>query len=331
MMISASISVPAHTITEDTKPPKPLDTVTLAARVVEKTLKNSHYKVIGACTWEKSGFPPVPYEALAIEQYLPDLVVTVSNNPGENPWVEAGLAFENEADLKAFEAAFSEAMGIPTAFDYGSGSNQQTPMHLNDDRSRVVHVIGSPTSLYSPPEITHQPETSFGKPYYSSHADAYNDRMQISEIAYMVKHPELLIDHEIGTSLHSWGPEIPRLMHVTQPSRFRASVVTAMHAADIVTNKGFGHVRQATTNSCGPNCVVANVIFEPKSEHVIWQEVYPINRNIRPGDPNDFGIKDDKKGHGNYVFVVWRKYRGCVKQQDKYLKGLPKVGKPQKR
>jgi len=318
---------------ESTKPLHPLTTATLAARVIGKTIKNSHYRIIGSCLWLKKGMPPKIEPGPAVEQFIPDLVVTVSNNPGENPWVEAGVAFENKAALTGYQAVFRQVMHMP--FDYGNGSGQQGGGHLNETRARVVHVIGSPSSLYRLPKLTHQPETTFGKPYYSTHADAVIDRTESAEIVYMLTHPNLLLNHEIGSVTHSWGPEIPRLMRVIQPSRFRASVVSAMHALDIVTNEGM-HVKLPTSNQCGPNCVVANVIFEPKQksiadQQVLWQEVYPNNRMIFPGDPNEFGVEDDAKGHGNYVFVVWRKYRGCVKQQGKLMSGIPNVGRPNKR
>ena len=123
-------------------------------------------------------------------------------------------------------------------------------------------------------------------------------------------------------------------MRVTQPSRFRASVVAAMHAADIVTNTNGLHVAQYTTNQCGRHCVVSNVVYDPNHKKVIWQEVYPNNRNINPGDSSDFGEADDKAGRGNYVFVIWRKYRGCVKPTNpsyRLVFASPRVGKPEKR
>lgn len=311
---------------ESTKPPNRLSSLTLGARVVKKTFQNSHYRIIGSCTWLKHGkVKPVA----AVEQYVPDLVITVSNNPGENPWLEANDLYENALAQKSYQTIFKAAFG--TSFDYGSDSAQQAGQHLNDDRSRVVHVIGSPAGLYNVSGLSHQAETRFGALYYSSHADAVMDRSESAEITYMVSHPNLLIGHDIGSVTHSWGPEIPRLMRVTQPSRFRASVVAAMHAVDIVTNEGGLHVRQATTNRCGHNCVVSNVIYDPKHKKVIWQEVYPNNRNINPGVESDFGAADDIAGNGNYVFVVWRKYRGCVKQQGKYISGFPHVGRPVKR
>jgi integrating conjugative element protein (TIGR03756 family) len=313
---------------ESTKPPEPITSPGIAAAVFKKLDKNSHLKEIGACVWLKKGRPPKIIPGLALSQFLPDLVVTVSNNPGENPWVEANVAYENKPALSVYQSVFKAALGSPLGF--GDGSGQQAAQHMNEDRTRVVSVIGSPANLYRIKGITHTPETTFSKLYYSSLSDAVNERMQVGEIIYLLTHPNLLIGHEIGTNSNFWGHEMPRLMRVTQPSRFRASVVAAMHAVDIVTNEGM-HVKQATSNACGPNCAVANVIFDPKQKGVIWQEVYPLNRNIIPGDPKDFGVADDRKGNGNYVFVVWRKYRGCVKQKAKYLKGVPHVNKTKKR
>lgn len=313
---------------ENVKPPNPINTATLMARVLEKTVQNSHYRVIGACLWAKK-FPPGVETGPAIEQYLPDLVVTVSNRAGSNPWQEVGLVYENQAALKSYQAAFRQTMG--TVFDVGDGSSQSSPQHINEERTRILSVIGSPAGLYRLPKITHKPETRFGKPYYSSLADAVSDRTEYGEIIYMATHPNLLFGHDIGKFSNHWGHESPRLMRVTQPSRFRASVVAAMHAADIVTNKPSLHVVQPTSNSCGPNCVASNVIYDPKHVRVLWQEIYPNNRMIEPGNSSDFGVADDAKGNGNYVFVIWRKYRGCIKHSGKLIQGLPNVGKPQKR
>ncbi|MGQ3887851.1 TIGR03756 family integrating conjugative element protein [Legionella sp. CNM-1927-20] len=316
---------------ESIKPPHPINTFTIATRVLSKTLQNSHYKIIGSCTWAVGKFPPKIIASPAVEQFLPDLIVTVANQPETNPWVEAKALYENPASQALYQRTYKLATGSDLGF--GDDANQITSMHINDERTRVVDVIGSPAGLYRLPYLSHKAETKFGYPYYISEADAVSDRTQIAEIAYMLTHPHLLINHDIGSSTQLWGHEIPRLMRITQPSRFRASVVAAMHAVDIVTNKNSLHVVQGTKNTCGKNCVVANVIFDPKQKNVIWQEVYPRNRNINAAKADDFGIADEKDGNGNYVFVVWRKYRGCVTHRGKYIPSLsfPKVKKPQKR
>lgn len=316
---------------ESIKPPHPISSVTIATKVIGKLFTNSHYKVIGSCTWAVGKFPPKLVPVPAVEQFIPDLIVTVANRPETNPWIEANALFENPASQALYQQTYKLATGSELGF--GNDAGQINSMHIDDERTRIVDVIGSPAGLYRFPYLSHKPETRFGFPYYISEADAVSDRTEIAEIAYMATHPQLLFNHDIGGQGEIWGHEVPRLMRVTQPSRFRASVVAALHAADIVTNKNSLHVTQSTSNSCGQNCVVSNVIYDSKQERAIWQEVYPKNRNINFNDVSDMGIEDEQSGNGNYVFVIWRKYRGCIQHEGKLVRSLsfPKVGQPQKR
>lgn len=316
---------------ESLYPPHPMTSLGIASQVLSKALTYSHYKVIGNCAWVTGRLFSTITITPAIEQFLPDLIVTVANRPETNPWIEVKTLFENPTSQALYQKTYQLATG--SYLDFGDDAGQITSLRLNDARTRVVDVIGSPAALFRLPYLSHRPEIQFGVPYYLSEADAVADRTEIAEIAYMATNPHLLFNHDIGSQSQTWGHEIPRLMRVTHPSRFRASVVAAMHAADIVTNKNSLHVTQSTTNSCGQNCVVANVIFDPKGKQVIWQEVYPKNRKINPAKDSDEGINDEAAGHGNYVFVIWRKYRGCIQHEGKLIRSLsfPKVGQPQKR
>lgn len=110
-----------HLWAENITPPNPLNSVTLSARVLERTFENSHYRIIGSCLWMQ-GFPPRAEPGVAIEQFLPDLVVTVSNQTGANPWKEIALVYENKAALKGYQSTFIATVGLP--FDHGDGSSQ---------------------------------------------------------------------------------------------------------------------------------------------------------------------------------------------------------------
>lgn len=313
---------------ESTKPPKTLNSVQIGLKVGSKIVKNSHFRLKGMCLWLTKKFPPKLETLPATSQFVPDLLVTVSNLPGENPWFEARNLVENKVAMSAYNRIYQSATGFPLGF--GNNSTIVSPAHLNDGQTRIVSVFATPLSSVRFPFIAHKPETAFNALYYSSLSDATMERTQMAELAYMATHPTLLFNHEIGTATNHWGVEIPRMMHITQPSRFRASVVAAMHAADIVTNKKSLHFGRTTKNRCGTDCIVANVTYDPQQKQVIWQEVYPINRNIIPGDPNDFGLLDEQKGNGNYIFVVWRKYTGCVELKGKLISGVG-MGQPQKR
>lgn len=327
-MLALTFMSQASWAIEKTKPEKPLNTITLGIEIAKKLPKNSHPRVHGVCFWLKPGMPPKVKPGPALSQFLPDMVVTVSNNPGENPWVEAGALFENKEMQKGYQHLYQYRTGFPLGF--GNDSMLVSPAHLNEGRSRVVHVYAAPTHYLRFPGISHQQATSLSQGvYYSSLADAVSERSEATELLYLATRPSLLIGHEIGTTSSNWGFEVPRTMHVTQPYRYRASVVAALHAADIASNEGF-HIKQELPLSCGPRCAIANVVYDPSQQNTIWQEVYPTNRNILPGNKDDFGIDDDKKGNGNYVFVVWRKYQGCVRQEGRLISG-PHVETTKKR
>lgn len=313
---------------ESTKPPHSLNTLQIAARIAKQMSGNSHIRIRGACVWLTDSFPPKIRVRPAIKQFIPDLIVTVSNNPGENPWLEARQLIENKTALSGYASIYKEKIGYPLGF--GNDSMIASPSHLNEGRSRVVGVFAAPTRYFRLPTLTHRPETRFPMVYYSSLADSVMERSEAAELAYMATHPGLLINHEIGSLTNHWGMEIPRLMHVTQPYRFRASVVAAMHAADIISNKKNLHINVSTTNRCGRDCIVANVIYDPSQSEIIWQEVYPNNRMFLPGDSADFGTDDDRAGNGNYIFAIWRKYEGCVEQPGELLVGV-NMGEPHRR
>jgi integrating conjugative element protein (TIGR03756 family) len=182
---------------ESTKPPHPLNTFTLASRVLQKLFSNSHYKVIGSCTWATGHFPPKIDVTPAVEQFLPDLIITVSHKPEENPWLEARFIYENKAARTLYQQAYKIATGFELGF--GNDSGQTTNFHINDERTKIVDVIGSPLVFYQIPFLSHQAETAFGAPYYLAEADAVMDRTEMAELLYMATHPHLLINHEIGS------------------------------------------------------------------------------------------------------------------------------------
>ena len=63
-----------------------ITSVDIVAKTVEAVPNCMHYKVEGACFWVNHWgiVSSTPY----VDQYLPDVVVSVFNKPGENPWIE---------------------------------------------------------------------------------------------------------------------------------------------------------------------------------------------------------------------------------------------------
>ena len=303
----------------------------IIAKVLPKLYKNLHYKVIGVCAWQRGWHAPTITPEL--EHFFPDLVVSSYQRPYSNPWLEINKIYENKYATKVQEGIYKSIVGLkPT---YGD-SNSSGTSGLHQKRF-LVDVVGSPYNLLHVPFVSLRPETTPLKPYYLALADLAVSRLQIIEVALSLRHlpnaSKLVTGFAIGSATSIWGFEMPRHFITYTTLKFRAAMVSAMQGADLVTNVNSGHVVTSTTNSCGVNCVISNVTFDPNGKNVLWQEVFPNNRMITPGlegyDRQE--IDDDIKGNGNYVFVVWRKYRGCVQDRGKLIYKSKDVGYPQKR
>ena len=277
--------------------------------------------VTGVCFWlhEK----PIPHmsSTLELSQYLPDLVVTVYPAVGDDPWIEAKTIY----DIAANEAAqgVSSLFGFP--FTAGSRTNEQNMTHADTLQTRIVHVVGNPFLLTDLPKPRLRYATSAFTLYYHSELDAFADRTGIAEMVHLNSYG--LFFNMIG----NWENEFPRYMEVNNVNNYKVSVITALRAADIVTNDSLGqtlHVVLPVSDACGENCAISNVTEDNKG--IIWQEVYPINHTILPGqtdnptNPISIGISDDNAGighagKGRYVFVLWRHYHGCVQNSGKFI------------
>lgn len=300
-------------------------------KVFSKLNKNLHYRVIGICVWQRPWHEPTVTPE--IEHFFPDLVVSSYQRPYSNPWLEINKLYENKIVIKAQEKLYKLLVGFkPT---YGDSTIPgDNGLHL---KRYLVDVMGSPYNLLSIPYVTLRPETTPLKAYYLALDDLVIARLQAVEILSSLRHlPDpsgFVSGFPIGSTSSVWGYEMPRHFITHTASKFRAAMVAAMQGADLVTNFNEGHAVFSTTNSCGRNCVISNVIFDPEGKNILWQEVFPDNRMISPGNEDHVQEETDDavKGNGNFVFVVWRKYRGCVQGRGKLVYKTKDVGHPQKR
>lgn len=290
----------------------------IAYAEMEQALTLTHYKPIGICVWLKPDPRPHIVTTIEIEEYKPDLVVTVFNKVGDDAWIEANTVVDNVANQVG--SSFYQAI-TQDPIEQGNTASQGL-LHYADNRTKVVDVIGSPLPTLPLPLPQLDSDTIPLRPYYQSQLDILG-RLGLAEAT----RPETyeLFTHYIGTSQwNNWGYEFPRNMVVQVDNDYKAAVMLALRAADIVTNKHVLHTVNETKNTCGQECAVSNVIEETDNQHAYWQEVYPDNKVIQLGE-NDanklksLGLDDEVKGSGNYIFVVWRQYRGCVQHSGKFL------------
>lgn len=302
--------------------PEQIDSFDITTRTFSKLGTYVDYNWKGICTWIRyRNFPKPPTFAVTqiYDYYAPDLVVTVFNNKGDNPWFEAdslyeGLTYDTSGSL-------IEKI-IPKLFNYklkdikqGSGKIQDR-FGVNSGASIVrkeVDVIGHPASIAGYlPIVTLPSNTTILYPYYLSYQDIPG------KLGIELSKPEsyVLWNYFIGSATNHWGYEFPRDMSIILNNDYKASFVLAARAADIVTNSNFGHTVTSVSNSCGQNCRVANVVYDPGEEKVKWQMIYPKNKEVKLGQAESvmsgsMGSEYYNKGDGNYIFVVWRRYQGC--------------------
>ncbi|HBD9439232.1 TPA: TraU family protein [Legionella pneumophila] len=325
------ISLSAFSAQDEVKSDDYITSVGIVAKIIPKLYKNLHYRIIGVCVWQRGWHAPTMTPE--IEHFFPDLVVSSYQRPYSNPWLEINKIYENSTATKTQESIYKTVVGLKPS--YGD-SNTPGTSGLHQKRY-LVDVVGSPYNLLRIPFALLRPETRPLKPYYLALWDLAVSRLQVVEIALSLRHlpnaSQFVSGFPIGSALSIWGYEMPRHFITHTTSKFRAAMVAAMQGADLVTNVNSGHIVASTTNSCGKNCVVSNVTFDPNGKNVLWQEVFPNNRMITPGleGHEHEETQDDIKGNGNYVFVVWRKYRGCVQDRGKLIYKTKAVGYPQKR
>jgi len=321
------------------RPPHTISSIGIAEKVIPHLFDYMHFKVIGGCLWWHCKHPwdchVIP--TLEIDEYLPDLVVSSYTGKGNNPYWEA--AQMDKAIYPAGNSLLHSAMRAKTGLSVnadlanGNASTVSDTNHYSSLRTKSVDVIGSPLSLFHIPFVMLSPNTIPLVPYYQSDMDSLG-KLGLAEL---IRPETLLPTHCIGSNfLNHWGYEFPRNMTVNVYNDYKASVIAALRAADIVTNHNGFHTVKSTSNSCGNNCVVSNVIEENNDDHEIWQEVYPEDKHIHPGKSdlttiNSMGNEDAQKGNNNYVFVVWRRYRGCIQADGRLFYKSCNVGSPQKR
>ena len=296
----------------DTSPPSTITTPEIFLKVASHYLTYSQFKIIGECQWlDTSSGIPVTHTTLELDEYLPDLIVTVFNAPGDDPWVEAATLLDPPAEVSA-NALVTASTGYPMST--GHNGAQTGNLHADHMVMKEVDVVGNPDTLHLFPFANLDLDTEPFLPYYQSSLDM-GDRSGTAELM----RPESFdpIDYYIGSDFYNhWGYEFPRSMTVNIDNDYKSSIVIALHAVDIVTNNNFLHTVVSTEDTCGDNCAVANVIEEMDESHAIWEEVYPNDRRIKLGedDSTEFeslGESEESAGNGNYVFVIWRHYKGC--------------------
>jgi len=270
------------------------------------------WRIKGICLRLKCGFfgcrvISVPW----VEHRLPDLVVSSYNQPGETPWVEAGLL--GKPLTGAANALSQSLLGAGLGGGHGASARQERTIAGREPTGNVrfkeVSIIGNPVSgifrkwasdaypVFCPTRVEPM------RPYFQSELDLVSWRTGLTEQLYPQTWNPLA--RPIGTAGRAWANVYPRQGHVHQHHDVLAAAVAAQRAVDIATREDQPHVYQPVPG------------IQPSNERTDeWQMIYPRTEQRCESfgqDPDYWEGRENSSGasEGGYGWVYWPLHDCC--------------------
>lgn len=263
------------------------------------------YCFVGVCFWLRcTPFGCTTETTLRIKHNNPDIVASVYDNAGQNPWVEM-LPISQAANLTLLAQ-----MG-PLAS--GGRSTGKRSTH-EDLLFKEAELMGSPAQLINNTIIQAVPyvcpsESTPYFPYFLSETDAFAWRSGLTELVYPATYIPGL--REVGLwPIQTWGSVHPRQGFLVSPEEPKMAAVTAQRAADIITRSLQPHVYRKIRSFGLPRHVDTPGPTHEKTDQ--WQMISPV-----PGQCSAFGrdptyAEGRGSAHGDFVFQLWRPYTCCI-------------------
>ena len=275
----------------------------------------------GFCVWLDCGLTGCYVEiSLQFKYNNPDLVVTVYDELGEDPWTEMNF-LTGEANRIAGESI----LGLLTPISLiGGGHQTEGSVHPNlEDKSlrfKEGSAYGHPladalgeTGLFCPSQAT------MFVPYFLSGVDAGEWRFGVREMFYPAAFTPL--SRIVGSGmLNRWESVFPRTGFILQKDDPKGGAVIAQRIGNIVTGETGLHIRQ---DLVGPEnndyrwTTWPGELMENDPESGVWQMVEPLADDICYA----FGENDvynplpwstDRTADDNaYTYTLWRPYECC--------------------
>ena len=276
-----------------------------------------HYKILGECNWMSRTGPNV---TLYLDQYLPDVVVSVYNKPGENPWAEVNGTIDQAGKSAEDTIVQTTTQGLTAGF----GQHSMATQNEQSVYFKEVDVIGNPALAVFDHEIF-LPSTAIPLfPYFQSMLDAVLWRgLTIASMPEKVMAVPEDIVRRVGTFPIKWGSVFPIEGSVHASNEAKAAAVIAQRAVNLLTSSPMEHmplhIFKRLNNNCGDQCDADD--FHENDDHTQFQRIYPDPQNTCEvfGNTLSYGNEREQQTHGAYVWIVWRHYRGCVQGDGKYI------------
>lgn len=314
LLLAIYTSIPGHAAS--------ITTAEISAQTTSAALACMRWMPVGMCFWLRCSLFECSIEtAVKVGHYTPDLVVSVYNELGGNPWAEirATLGLAQRTAATGLVGTL-----LPVPID-SAGNRTEGTGDRRDHRNlvfRETDAIGHPLSslaglLGGTGLVCASQATSF-VPYFQSGVDALAWRQEIPEIFYPASWIPGL--REVGTwPLQTWGSVHPRTGWSTQAEEPKAAALNAQRAGDIVTRTGQPHLYLPLTgpDAGGQRVRPPGPLVEADPRTGVWQMLAP-----RPETTCEvFGTNDllDPAGwsggrldpSGDYVWNLWRPYQCC--------------------
>ena len=305
-------------------------TITTADIVSAITLDRSclNYCITGVCVWLRCSIYECSIEtSIRVAHYNPDLVVSVYDEPGDNPWQEMESIF-GSLDSGIVSGIVSTFHGAFVGGGHRTeGGNPATDQSL---RFKEVTAIGHPFSsvsdfigdsgYYCPSEAE-----SFN-PYLLSSLDALTWRLGLPEMLYL---QNLLPGRRVvGDGIQQqWGPVWPRTGFINQKDDAKAAAVVAQRAGNIVTQTRQPHVYNALDGNGYNRTWLPGELVENDPDTGVWQMLAPeVDEQCYAFGENDVLSTSWSEGRhsedNRYAFTLWRPYE-CCEAQGAYLFTVP--------
>ena len=305
-------------------------TITTADIVSAITLDRSclNYCITGVCVWLRCSIYECSFEtSIRVAHYNPDLVVSVYDEPGDNPWQEMESIF-GSLDSGIVSGIVSTFHGAFVGGGHRTeGGNPATDQSL---RFKEVTAIGHPFSsvsdfigdsgYYCPSEAE-----SFN-PYLLSSLDALTWRLGLPEMLYL---QNLLPGRRVvGDGIQQqWGPVWPRTGFINQKDDAKAAAVVAQRAGNIVTQTRQPHVYNALDGNGYNRTWLPGELVENDPDTGVWQMLAPeVDEQCYAFGENDVLSTSWSEGRhsedNRYAFTLWRPYE-CCEAQGAYLFTVP--------
>lgn len=187
-----------------------------------------------------------------ISHFLPDLFVTVYDEPMENPWEDYRSVMGN-AEEAVEKGLISEIAGA----DLSGGDFTPPQLQANSSiKYKDVSIVGHPLALATQQNISGyicESEVTPFMPYYSSMFDYIGWRWGIPDrftLASIIPGQREIGSKTMSNLLgNTWGSVYPRQGKLLQKDDAKAAAVFAQRAVDIVTRDNQSHVYNPVNGS----------------------------------------------------------------------------------